>query len=69
MVRVLCSHSAGYYYTVLDSTQIFNLVICNFTDIDEWGLCIWQLTLRNNITGNKYIVGQIRQQYTIYLAD
>ena len=41
----LCFHSAGSDYTVLDPTQIFSLVKCSFTVIDEWGVYIH---------GNKY---------------
>jgi len=41
MGKLLRFHSAGSYYTVLDVTQIFNLVICSFTDIDEWGVYVY----------------------------
>jgi len=40
MGKLLCFHNAGSYYTVLDPTQVFSLVICSFTDIDEWGVYV-----------------------------
>jgi len=41
MGKVLCFHSAGYYCTVLDPTQIYSLVICSFTNIGEWGVYVY----------------------------
>ena len=40
MDKILWFPSAGSYYTVADPTQIFGLVICSFTDIDEWGVYV-----------------------------
>jgi hypothetical protein len=39
--KLLYFHSAGSYCTILDPTQIFTLVICSFTDIDEWGVYVY----------------------------
>jgi hypothetical protein len=41
MVKPLCFHSPGFYYTVVDPTPIFSLEIFSFTDIDEWWVYVY----------------------------